>query len=185
MRVVVLIDYSNSSFPVPANHDSNQSMLTASIAAEECRMQLFVIVDQATVKAEFGLFRCELSNVFLASQRNVFMTARLFKLRNREVFFLAIQEQLIQCNYALEGLFLLDQSGSSDTHKSVKTFAERTTTSSSWFHIPQTKPNYFNSSHLHSRRGDSRGRGLSVWLAHRESVCSDPRGMIRVAFIKP
>jgi hypothetical protein len=125
MRVVVLIDYSNSSLPVPANHNSNQSMLTASIAAEECRMTLFVIVDQATVKAEFHLFGCELSNVFLASQRNVFMTVRLFKVRTREVFFLAIQEQLIQCNYAEKVRFLLDQSDSSDTDKSVKTFAER------------------------------------------------------------
>jgi hypothetical protein len=79
VTIVLPIDDPDPSVPVPVNRHTKRSSLTACIAADGYRMKPFVIVDRAIMEAEVGLYGYDSSNVFLASQVNVFMTTYLFE----------------------------------------------------------------------------------------------------------
>jgi hypothetical protein len=86
-------------------------------------MKPFVIVDQARVEAEVGLYGYDSSKIFLASQENAFMTTGLFELWAREVFFPAVAQRRAETGYTGRAVLLLDGLGSHHTDEFRQTCA--------------------------------------------------------------
>jgi hypothetical protein len=75
------------------------------------------------MEAEVGLYGYDSSNMFLGSQENTFMTARLFELWVREVFFPAVAQRGAEFEYTRRAVLLLDGLDSHHTDEFLQTCA--------------------------------------------------------------
>jgi hypothetical protein len=123
-RVVVCVEYPDSSVLILYERHSKRSTLITCIAADGFRMKRFVIVHRTRAEKELEYYGYDAQNAIFISQKTALVTTALFETWAISIFFPTIEQRRMEHGYHSKATLLSDGLTS---HHSEKPLAECST----------------------------------------------------------